>query len=459
MSLYRKAIERGRKRNIDITVVEASCLLDFLDRGPEGQYVRQELLGIPASRMSLSLLRSISLQTLDWHWLRFGSGRTGLDALIPREAALEVHRVLTGNAGLVGLTGASGIGKSALAQQVARELVPNENIVIWIAAEWIVPDAPLVTTLASTLLTFHSSLNNVAGEDALRIATEQARGITSLVDDINRTGNISALLRTIEGWVSRSMGLEGVRAKNDINILVPLWPNEAIPLNPKGQNDNRTRADWRLISLRAYTAREQRMLEEKQNRGVSSDYEQISKVLSGDPFLRGLVSPHLDVTSDTSRSEFIRVLEENALHMASQKAEENARMAGQMVTVNEVEYALDNLIEQMLLPDEPEPDGLSVRSTFGDRKADILHRLSDTNQLGWLASEAERTVWHWKYTRLRDALTGRWLAKRTFLDWESGGLSDTTRKWLAHPGLSEAWALALVFAPNSETQIRLIYEI
>ena len=459
VSLYRKAIERGRAHNIRVTVVEASCLLDFLDRGPEGQYVRQELLGIPASRMSLSLLRSISLQTLDQHWQRFGSARTGIDTLIQREAALEVRHALTGNAGLVGLTGASGVGKSALAQQIARELVSTENIVIWIAAEWIVPDAPLVTTLASTLSKFHSSLNNAAGEDALRIATEQARGITLLIDDINRTGSISALLRTIEGWASRNKGQEGGRAGNNIDILVPLWPNEAIPLNPNGQNDNRTRADWHLISIRAYTDREQRMLEEKQNRGVSSDNEQIFKVLSGDPFLCGLVSPHLEVTSDTSRSELIRVLFENALHLASQKAEENARAAGQMVTANEVGYALDDLIEQMLLADEPEPDWLSVRAILGDRKADILHRLADTNQLGWLASEAERTVWRWKHTRLRDALTGRWLAKRIFLEWESRGTSDATRKWLAHPGLSEAWALALVFAPNSEAQVRLIYEI
>ena len=124
-------------------------------------------------------------------------------------------------------------------------------------------------------------------------------------------------------------------------------------------------------------------------------------------------------------------------------------------TVSEVNTSLAGLIEQMVTSDQPEPDWSSLRGLLGNTDAEVLRYLAATNALGWLVSDINTTVWRWKHARLRDALTGRWLAYRVFQEWNAGGLSDLTQQWIEHPGLSEAWALALIWAPDRSGQIRL----
>src|SRR6266511_2131666 len=54
--VYDKAAELG----VEVQFLEQSQLRDFLDAKPEGQWLRQEHLGIAADQLSQSLLRSLS---------------------------------------------------------------------------------------------------------------------------------------------------------------------------------------------------------------------------------------------------------------------------------------------------------------------------------------------------------------------------------------------------------------
>lgn len=62
--LYKDAVKKGKDLGIKIKIIEGSQLVHFLDYDSEGQYIRQELLGIKAGRLSESLLKKVATDSL-----------------------------------------------------------------------------------------------------------------------------------------------------------------------------------------------------------------------------------------------------------------------------------------------------------------------------------------------------------------------------------------------------------
>lgn len=462
--LYLDAVSEGRNSGLQMQIIEGSALVRFLDNTREGQSVRQEILGILAFLISLPLLRQVAQESLKAHWLRYGPGLEEADHLISRKAQAGIRRSLAAGLPLIGLQGASGFGKSVLAHQVARERAEAGDVVIWIPAELITPDAPLATTLSAVLKMFSASLDASAGEDALRLVAEQASRLILLVDDINRTDRPIQLVKTMNGWVGadsyrQAAGSEARRVNSappQVSFLVPLWPNASAPSYAGTGADKAMWMLWRLVPVEPYSQEERIMLEEQRQAEHIPDFEGITDALSGDPFLCGLVSPHLRFTAEDSHAELIRLIFEDFLAQSAQAAEERARSCNMLVLTYEVIQAVDALVDLMLDQDEPDLNWTRVQSRLSERQANLLRHVADTNQLGWLVSDPQQAVWHWKHTRLRDALIGRRLAVVLFPEIAAEGdpvnLSEQVIRLLDNPGLCEAWAISLAYLPSASTQ-------
>jgi hypothetical protein len=443
-AVYGKAEELG----VDVELWEQSRIVEILDQDPEGQYLRQEFLGIDANRLSETLLREIAIKSLKHHRQRFALRQNRLQEAIEREIHAELmNRIDEPGSALIGLRGASGTGKSTLLRQVGEEINAKDGMALWVPAEDVKSSTSIDHLLLKVLRRFHSSLNQQAGEEAVRLASLLPHGITLLVDDINRLGSPEQALHTVEAWYiftsgnktsNRSKGTtDSGSGYSDFSFVVPLW--EDLCKRPT------VRQQWTFVAIDSYSTQERCALAATFS-GNSQEMQKAIDILDGDPLLCGLIAEDVIVPAGISRSSLIRSVLEHAFDEACQEA---AALASQsravMATTNEFNKAIDGLIELVITDEDPEPQWEYVRQRLGNRAADLLHILGDTNLLGWIASHEDEDIWCWKHHRLRDALMGRWLANE--LAYEK------STKWQNNPGLAEAWALSLVFMADVSEQI------
>src|ERR1044072_4259783 len=103
---------------MEVEVIEASQLVDFLDHDPEGQYLRQEFLGVDAQRLSESLLREIAIRLLYYKRQAFGPTDAKEHVEIHRDAGDALERAVSrGVLPLIGVVAPSGAGKSTVVRQ------------------------------------------------------------------------------------------------------------------------------------------------------------------------------------------------------------------------------------------------------------------------------------------------------------------------------------------------------
>jgi hypothetical protein len=201
-------------------------------------------------------------------------------------------------------------------------------------------------------------------------------------------------------------------------------------------------AGWEFVELHTYSPQERMRLASELSESYSEEARQVIDALDGDPFLCALAPDNIVLPIGISRSDLLKEIFDDALRRA---VEEAAHARPVVATPGEFVSAVEGLIELMLRLEEPEPSWEQVRSILGDRGANLLHVLSETNQLGWIEQSNDEERWRWKHDRLRDALVGRWLANHALPRVVGGDATDEIRAWLSDPGLAEAWALALIF--------------
>lgn len=445
--LYRSAVQRGLEAGVEVHIIEGSRLLDFLQHDREGQYARQKLLGIEADRLSESLLHEIALVSLQQHRNRFELMPSNPATEIMRDARERVLGVLeASHKPVVGIRGASGMGKSVLLRQIGSEINSNGGLALWVPAEFVEPGISVASLLLNVLRCFYPSLSETAGEEAMEIARELPRGLMLLVDDVNRLENPRRALDAIRGWTSPSGPVGNSTPISDtvgLRFLMPVWRAQVIaaPFEPRKQTP-----DWEFVEIGLYSTDERERLAESLAATLGASARRVVELLDGDPFLCGLASHRSGFREGLSRSEFVRQILEDTVRDAAREAAEVGANRGIFATESECVAALDALIRLMLSDSDPEPELIRVREKLGDRTADLLHVLARTNRLGWI--ETGRDLWRWKHDRLRDALIGRWLA-RNVLSHNGQGYNREQRVWLSHPGLAEAWAMALLFLTDA----------
>jgi hypothetical protein len=437
LPLYRDAIEVGLWLGVEVTVVEGSQLLRFLDTNPEGQYLRQIFLGVDVQRLSASLLRSIARRSLAQH-------RSCFPPLTQEEVVRDLRtEILThvgqSDARVIVLRGPSGTGKSALLRQVGAAINETDGFALWIPAEDISQADPLPAALLHALQRFEPSLETRAGDDAIEIASAASKGLVLLIDDINRHPSPQVVWNAVRSWSgSLEANVKGREFESLPRFLIPVWPES--PVRASAQRSSQRDLDTRMeyLDVGTYSDAERARLAELFKPG----YQNIGSLidaLDGDPFLCGLaaVSGSASLNGVLRADVIRRVFEEYLVGAARHVAQIHSLHA----TPGEVVGSIDQLVEFMLRHRDPEPVWNSVREALGNRAANILHALSALRSMGWVTSHGLRETWRWKHERLRNALIGRWIASHLFARSETGG--DETL--LGDPGLAEACALVPVF--------------
>lgn len=450
VSLYRDAVQTGHANGVAVEIVEASQLVDFLDHEPEGQYLREELLGIEANRLSESLLRKIAYLSLSYHRCRFAIGRSYQEKEIIRDVHSQLVTTLEeSTTPFVGLRGVSGTGKSTLLRQVGKEINAKEGIALWVPAEDIESGISIDCLLLRVLQRFRSSLSPRAGEDAVRLASSLPGGLVLLVDDVNRLPVPEQALSAIHAWdapISDEETSSLYSGRSWLRFVVPLWPRQpAISSSLTSQKDSK----WKYVELQPYSPSERATLAAVLSESHPEGARWVVDALNGDPFLCGLASADLVVPVGISYSNLVRKIFDEALNAATREAAQSRRIEA---TPSEFAAAVSGLIELMVQDEEPEPKWSQVRAVLGDHRTNLLHILSDTNQLGWIELRDDQEIWRWKHERLRDAFVGRWLANNVLPQIIAGDTSNQVRAWLSDPGLVEDWALALIFLPSMDAQ-------
>lgn len=445
--LYREIKKRCDDLKIELELIEASQLVDFLDRDPEGQYLRQEFLGIDALRLSESLLQAIAIRSLNSHSKIFRSSDRKRQVEIRREAEDALKRMLRHKAlPLIGVVAPSGAGKSTLVNQCGEKTNSEDGICIWVPAEDIQPHTSPGTLLLNTVRRFYPALNERAGDDALQIASKLSSGLILIADDINRAKSPSETLEAIQSCSSFDIESTG-RSNPRIRFVVPMWPTLAAEISES------RRQNWDLIQLDYYSRSERELLAKERLPAQQAEALAMLDTLGGDPFLCHLALSSFEqktLLPTTSRATIIKSIVTDVLTRATSDAAKSHNES----TQDEFARALDRGIEHMLAADDPEPSWESLKATLGDRASTLLLQLGYTNRIGWVEQQFAESHWRWKHDRLRDAIIGRWLATRAASVKESADNAELV-KLMTIPGAAEAWAWALAFS-DSGIQHQLI---
>ncbi|WP_189417266.1 hypothetical protein, partial [Mesorhizobium sp. M1C.F.Ca.ET.193.01.1.1] len=110
----------------------ASRIADFLDRNPEGQWLREQYFGTPASRLSASQARTISRQSLDEYLPLVDRAD-----MIPRALDDVLDRFARETLGAGFIIGESGLGKSAGLRRLGDAWHASGGIVFVLSHMWV----------------------------------------------------------------------------------------------------------------------------------------------------------------------------------------------------------------------------------------------------------------------------------------------------------------------------------
>jgi hypothetical protein len=217
--VYAKADAFG----IEARLLEGSRLRDFLDSKPEGQWLRQEHLGIEADQLSRSLLRRLSRDILD----RYEAEMLLSDAgnIVQTSAAQEAQKAIRQpTLFLHALVGPSGVGKTVVAFDLLRQHIQMEGVGVWINREIAERASTLPEAVEEVLRASHPRLEKGAGRTAVRFGTVESPFIV-VIDDLNRSSKAPQLIQKIVGWARNLHGRDnsGKTPPSSVRLLCPIW--------------------------------------------------------------------------------------------------------------------------------------------------------------------------------------------------------------------------------------------
>jgi hypothetical protein len=421
LDLIRDVHARASARGIVADPIDASALVRFLDFDADGQFVRETILGVPAERISTRLLREISNESLDAHLRRFPPTHQGGWTISRDIATPLLDLIRRPGATKIALQGPSGCGKSVLLQQVGRLVQAGHGFTLWVPPELLQSGRTADSIVECVLKQLRPELRDGVGTEALRLASSEFGGLILLIDDINRVGQPTHCLEVVNALA----GSQGA-----CHWLIAVWPGQIREhANPSASAPVPSEAVvWKIVEIGRYSPAEQELL-----RGRISDT--FCRAFDGDPFLCALVPPESTFSSAEGRSQMLEQILDAFIERASRDAAEQRRTPG---TTADFSDALDRLVDFIVTEDVPEPRWTIVRNHLGEAAADRLSLIGERARIAVID-----THWRWTHERLRDLIIGRWLATY-FVRVAEGADSGRGHLW-RHPGLAEAWAIALAF--------------
>jgi hypothetical protein len=221
--LIGKVLATARSLDLTVRFLEQTQLRDFLDTTPEGQWLRQEHLGIDADQVSASLLASASQISFQ----RYSAAVT----LVPQHATQPTKGLEDASGALLDrfcslhlLIGPSGSGKSVIALQLHARYLTSGGFCLWIPGEVADRAISVWQAVDEVLRSIHPRMEKGAGRNALRFGTED-RPLLLIVDDINRSSAPPHLLNKIIRWFrpDTDRANSGSAEPTALHVVCPVW--------------------------------------------------------------------------------------------------------------------------------------------------------------------------------------------------------------------------------------------
>lgn len=267
---------------ISVKIIEQRQLVLFLDLDAEGQYLRQHLLGIDATRISGDLLQDIVSGNLLRYAKEIYFEETFL-AKTSRQRQIE-EELKKSKQTINLLTGESGFGKSTLCYSLMTSLISNGKIAFHIR--------PLIVDQANSLkaaiqLQLKSDHPGVfVHESDIDIFFKEA---LIIIDDINKSHKPVALLDKIISWNEQ-------RLESSVIVICPVWPQHLNRLdNSVQKNVMFSRLSLKRLSF--YDCREIIKLK-LDSIGISLTDQQIHSLIIDTAFDPLLISFSIEILKD-----------------------------------------------------------------------------------------------------------------------------------------------------------------
>lgn len=373
----------------------ASRIADFLDRHPEGQWLRARQFGDPATRLSRSLASEVSrISVADYLPLvsRADEVSRSLDAALAKFA-----REGRG-AGFV--VGESGLGKSVALRRLCDEWLTAGGIALVIPHEYIEQAANIEQAVALCLQHWSPGLELGCGHAALALA-ERDKPLLLIVEDVNQSSNPRRIIERLVGWsLGKKEGEQAAGAAHSWRLLCPVWRGNS------GLSDTQLRDHVARRSFVIERFERTEALAAIDNRasatGISLtelERNELAAELGDDPLLIGL---NRDWSARDPRGAIQSYIDGNL-----------ADIADDTLLVADLRYALDLLCERMVAARCVDPQWTQICSWFSgeDSTLSALRRLIRHGRIIRQEAHTGSERLAYRHDRVRDHLLCKAIAR------------------------------------------------
>ncbi|AOE84653.1 hypothetical protein [Pseudomonas sp. TCU-HL1] len=373
---------------LKIDLWSASRIADFLDRAPEGQWLREQQFGTESVRLSASQARAISTQSLN-DYLPL----VARNDMVPRvlDAALAEFAWTGRGAGFV--IGESGIGKSTALRRLADDWLARGGIALVLAHELIEQASTIEQAVALGLRHWAPALDSGCGYGALAFATHE-QPVLLIVEDVNRSTNPRRIIERLVGWsVTTKSAAEGGTPARQWRLLCPVWRGNAGLADP--QLRDRVISNSLIVERFERSEAIEAIGERARSAGVKlTDLQRsdLAIALGDDPLLIGLNN---DWSAPSPQGAIQSYLTANIDEAADDK-----------LLASDLRYALDKLVDQLVESRTIFPEWHEIRSWLsGDSDAlAAIRRLIDQGRILHLRVGLSDERLMYRHDRVRDHL-------------------------------------------------------
>ncbi|CAK8717683.1 ATP-binding protein [Candidatus Electronema aureum] len=432
--LIRKVHAVGHDYGLEIDIWSCSCLSDFLDNTPVGQWLRRSFLNIEQTLLSAKLLHELSKRSLQTH-----RPLDDANSWVSRELDSKLSDSLRRN--VTFLVAASGMGKSVACYRRLAAHVEAGGFGIILPHEVIASAISLEQAVAAALRQLYSSLAEI-GNSALSFCSPD-KPLLLIVEDINKSGQAQHLAEKLIRWGCASKSEESRGDDARWHLVCPLWPEVYLSLGHQAKQS----IEPLMMTASGFSNNEGReaVLRRAQLAGHSLSplaAEELANALGHDPLLIALHDHNTEPDPQQVVGQFVenvlsRMAAEEKAHPAAEFRQALRRLAGEMLARRQIELRWQEVSSWANVQGEP------LR---------LLSRLANQGELLRLTGTSDDQRLSFRHDRVRD-----WLLADAAADLDRQDL--LTEDVLSEPYFAEVMGAVLAAGQAKENFLQRVAKL
>lgn len=382
-SLVDEVYTTAKDKGLEVAILEQSQIRDCLIT-PEGQWLRQQYLGIEAELVSIQLLKTLSeksLQQLFERFLPFPS----VDFIETKDQQLLMEITRHTNATLHLLTGPSGAGKSVISYQILWDHLEKGGIGFWIHGDFLVDALSIEMACDHVLRYLHPRIEKNAAEIAMGFATAELP-ILFVIDYLTNPINQPEVIKKIIRWTKPLPREDGdSMTYNSWFVILPLADAFLVHLD-----DGYKSYDWiRRTTINCMSVDDavrclNGALGDMASRFSNAELENLARQLDRLPILMQMFARSLRLNPDAD----VQVLANETLTQFVNSATSEVASQGEFLQAD-CDQALLALARNMVGMRELAPCWEQVISWLTDRQVSAISRLVSLERVCRIVKQEE----------------------------------------------------------------------